>query len=184
MPLLLFLAFDPVEDEGAQAQVAHEHDETDEPSSDHYNNCFRRRRGCSSDVSLRRSAVTIAARYRTGSGEGLFFFILAALAARDSYGRGEKTNYENRHRRKFKKTDNGGGDRKTENRRPDGRINAYRFRRRATLASADGRTARCSGDVGRRSCSAAASGSCDRGARPTPDKNFYRSPLSVGYEVT
>lgn len=35
MPFLFFLAFDPVEYERAQAQVAHEHDESDEPSADH-----------------------------------------------------------------------------------------------------------------------------------------------------
>lgn len=36
MPFLLLLPFDPVEHERAQAQVADEHDETDEPSSDHF----------------------------------------------------------------------------------------------------------------------------------------------------
>lgn len=58
VPFLFLLAFDLVEHESAQAQVAHKNDETDEPSSDH---CFRRR-GCGSHLSLSRSvAVTIAA---------------------------------------------------------------------------------------------------------------------------
>lgn len=37
---LLFLALDPVEHERAQAQIAHEHDESDEPSADHFIACW------------------------------------------------------------------------------------------------------------------------------------------------
>lgn len=37
---LLFLALDPVEHESTQAQVAHEHDESDEPSADHFIACW------------------------------------------------------------------------------------------------------------------------------------------------
>lgn len=36
---LLFLALDPVEHERAQTQIAHEHDESDEPSADHFIAC-------------------------------------------------------------------------------------------------------------------------------------------------
>lgn len=57
VPFLLFLAFDPVKYERAEAQVADEHDETDEPSSDHC--CF----GSSS-----LSSVTIAAREKKKKG--------------------------------------------------------------------------------------------------------------------
>lgn len=37
---LLFLALDPVEHERAQAQIAHKHDESDEPSADHFIACW------------------------------------------------------------------------------------------------------------------------------------------------
>lgn len=56
------------------------------------------------------------------------------------------------------------------------------FRRRATLASADGRT-RCSGNVGRRSCSAASAvARTDPYAaeRSRPQIRNYRSSLSAG----
>lgn len=52
VPLFFFLALDPVEHERAQAQVAHENDETHEPSANHNIIVFRSDRGATTQLKL------------------------------------------------------------------------------------------------------------------------------------